>query len=517
MRFRDVLALPCLANARVIAGDAHLDRDVRWVHVLDNPDAVAWARPGQFVLTTGYAWPREAPRLRRLFRDLAEAGVAGVGLAVPQFFETFPDEVRADAPAHDLVLLEVPWEVPFAQVTEEVHTALLGEQTRVIERSEAIHRALTRAAASGASLEVLARTLAAETGHDVAIVGANGDPLAVTVGAAAVAAIASEATRPATSNTTAEERTVPSDAAPAGWAVRAAVQVQTETVATVWLLGRNGRPGPLERRAVEHAALVTALRLAHQRELGTIESRLRRSFVDDLIEGRLDAVGLVAERAHAAGFSAREPHQVAIVELGLDVPLVHEDFARREAALERVRDTLLRSGASDLLTTSSNRLIVLLPGTVAIETVWTALNDAKARMAVARPYVGLDGVRRGFAEARASLPHVAPGSWACFDDLVLPRAVQGDREAQRDLVEGFEAPLRAGRGGALWTETLFVLASHEFVLNATAEALGIHISTLRHRLERIEDRLGLDLHDPDVRLRLRVAGYVRGLAHVLPT
>ncbi|MFN2324097.1 MAG: PucR family transcriptional regulator ligand-binding domain-containing protein [Trueperaceae bacterium] len=88
MRFRDVLAVPCLANARVIAGDAHLDRDVRWVHVLDNPDAVTWARPGQFVLTTGYAWPREAPRLHKLFRQLAEAGVAGVGLAVTQFPET---------------------------------------------------------------------------------------------------------------------------------------------------------------------------------------------------------------------------------------------------------------------------------------------------------------------------------------------------------------------------------------------------------------------------------------------
>ena len=512
MRFRDVLALPCLANARVVAGDDHLDRDVRWVHVLDNPDAVAWARPGQFVLTTGYAWPRDAVGLRTLFRDLAGAGVAGVGLAVPQFFEAFPDEVRADGPAHGLILLEVPWEVPFAQVTEEVHTALLGEQTRVIERSEAIHRALTRAAASGASLEVLARTLAGETGHDVAIVAANGDPLAATVGPAAVVALPSAAT-----HTTAEVRRVPTGAAPAGWAVRAAVRVQTELVATVWLLGRRGDPGPLEQRAVDHAALVTALQLTHQRELGTIESRLRRSFVDDLIEGRLDAVGLMAERAHVAGFSSREPYQVVIVELGLDVPLTHEDFARREAALERVRETLLRADASDLATTSSNRLIVLVPPSVAIPDVWIALDDARARMAVARPYVGLDGVRRGFAEARASLPHLAQGAWACFDDLVLPRAVQGDREAQRDLVEGFEAPLRAGRGGELWSETLFALASHEFVLKATAEALGIHISTLRHRLERIEDRLGLDLHDPDVRLRLRVAGYVRGLAGRFPT
>jgi PucR family transcriptional regulator, purine catabolism regulatory protein len=512
MRCRDALSLPGLAAARLVGGGDALDRDVRWVHVIDNPDAATWARPGQLVLTTGYAWPREDDVLRRLFRDLAAAGVAAVGLAVPQFFERFPAVVVEDAAELGLVLLEVPWEVPFAQITEEVHTAILGEQARVIERSEAIHRALTLAATRGASLDALVRTLAAETGHEVAIVADDGDVLAATLPSDErdrLAVLTSYGRREAgvTSGPCVIDLDDVIDAFV--WGLPAQVVVQATSVATVWLLGRAGQPGPVERRAVEHAALVSALRLAHQRELGTVESRLRRSFVDDLLDGRVDGDGLAAERAHAAGFSSRVRYRVAIAELDLALPLTRDGFAWREAALERVRAALLRGGGSDLLTTSSNRVFVLVPDGVDVSDLWRALDDPRARLALSRGYLGMDGVQQAFDEARASVRHVEAGTWATFDDLVLPRAVRGDREAQTAVVERFVGPLGSGRSGERRIETLFALARQDFVLNATATALGVHISTLRHRLERIQDLLDLDLHDPDVRLRLRIAAYLR--------
>ena len=523
MRFRDVLELPCLVGARLIAGDAVLDRDVRWVHVIDNPDAATWARPGQFVLTTGYAWPRDDDGLRRLFRSLAAAEVPAVGLAVPQFFEGFPPVVVRLAVELEMILLEVPWEVPFAQVTQEVHTAILGEQARVIERSEAIHRALTRAATSAASLDALARTLAGETALDVAIVSAEGDVLAFTGG---------EGDRPVlvplAEATLRRSRGLGDAGAPSAiedlrrtaegyaWGVRSAVHVQGSAVAEVWLLGRRGAAGALERRAVEHAALVSALRLAHQRELATVASRLRRSFVDDLLEGRMDAAGLVAERAHVAGFSVRGRYRVALAELDLTLPLARDGFERREAALDRVREMLVGFGAPDLTTTSSNRVFVLLPEGIEADDLWRALGDPGATLVVSAAHAGVEGVRAGFEEARASLRHVPRGGFARYEDLLLPRAVRGEVVAQRALVDQFVQPLAADRAGERLIETLFALARHDFVLKATAAALGVHISTLRHRLERIEDLLGADVRDPDLRLRLRVAGYVKDLAALDP-
>ena len=83
------LGLPSLSRARLLAGDPW--RRVGWVHVVDVPEPAPWVRPGQLVLTTGYAWPRKAPALRRFAEELAAAEPAAIALAVPRFFETFPE------------------------------------------------------------------------------------------------------------------------------------------------------------------------------------------------------------------------------------------------------------------------------------------------------------------------------------------------------------------------------------------------------------------------------------------
>ena len=43
-----------LRQARVVAGERSLGRPLRWVHMVDHPDIIAWVREGQLLLTTGY-------------------------------------------------------------------------------------------------------------------------------------------------------------------------------------------------------------------------------------------------------------------------------------------------------------------------------------------------------------------------------------------------------------------------------------------------------------------------------
>ena len=86
------MGLPSLSRARLLAGDPW--RRVGWVHVVDVPEPAPWVQPGQLVLTTGYAWPRKAPALRRFAEKLA-AGSAAVAPAVPQFLDLFPSAHHA--------------------------------------------------------------------------------------------------------------------------------------------------------------------------------------------------------------------------------------------------------------------------------------------------------------------------------------------------------------------------------------------------------------------------------------
>src|SRR6185437_10187903 len=118
MKLHDVLALSVLQPAQVVAGQQALAHEVRWVHIVDIPEPVPWVQAGQLVLTTGYAWPCDDAEQCELVRGLAAQCPAGIALAVPHFFEHFSEAVRAEADAVGLALIEIPWDIPFAQVTE---------------------------------------------------------------------------------------------------------------------------------------------------------------------------------------------------------------------------------------------------------------------------------------------------------------------------------------------------------------------------------------------------------------
>ncbi len=136
----ELLKLPSLARARLLVGDP--ERVVTWVHVVGLPEPAPWVRRGQLVLSTGYAWPREEEALRLFAQRLAQAEPAGVVLAVPQFFEGFPLAALEELARAGVAGLELPWEVPFAQVMEEVLRRLLARQLEVQERVQTLHRAL---------------------------------------------------------------------------------------------------------------------------------------------------------------------------------------------------------------------------------------------------------------------------------------------------------------------------------------------------------------------------------------
>jgi hypothetical protein len=70
---------------------------------------------------------------------------AAVALAVPQFFETFPEPALSVLARAGVAALELPWEIPFAQVSEEVLRRLWAQQLEVEKRAQSLHRALMAA------------------------------------------------------------------------------------------------------------------------------------------------------------------------------------------------------------------------------------------------------------------------------------------------------------------------------------------------------------------------------------
>ena len=50
---QEVLDLAIMTGAKLLEGEAGLQRPVEWCHVVDNPQVTLWVKPNELLLTTG--------------------------------------------------------------------------------------------------------------------------------------------------------------------------------------------------------------------------------------------------------------------------------------------------------------------------------------------------------------------------------------------------------------------------------------------------------------------------------
>jgi PucR family transcriptional regulator, purine catabolism regulatory protein len=526
MTVHDALALKSLTRATVVAGKGGLERDVQWAHVVDMPDPAPWVRTGQLLLTTGFAWPTQERDIRSLVRLLAGKGLAAVGLAVPGYLKKFPETARAEADRLNLPLIEIPFEIPFAQITEELHGAILAQQYSVIERSEHIHRALTRAAAEGSSLSDLARTLGELLGRSVTFEDPEGKLLASF-------SKANDAQDPIRRQTLEEQQspahlTVALESAGFTSEIRRSsgairipampelgldtrvvcpIRLGSELAGLVWIIEGENELSELDLRAAEHAALVAAVNIAHQRELSTIEARLGYASFLSILEGEDDHPQAI-ERARLVGFEPSGSHRVGICVIPEPLPLAREGFLHRERVAAHLTSLLKAAATKPLVTATLNRVVFLLPQGVDAQSLWSGLDDRSLRIVLGRAHPGTAGARHSYREAQSLLTYLDGSTVRIFEEALVPRVLMGDASAHDAFIDHVFGKLRKRKDGATLEAVLRALAKHGFSLKSTAKALGIHQNTLRYRLGKALEVLRLDLSDPEARFALQLAAKI---------
>ncbi|WP_033292557.1 PucR family transcriptional regulator [Amycolatopsis jejuensis] len=125
MRIRDLMQLADL-RLRCLAGESHLDRQIRWVLSTDVLDPRGHLSGGELVLT-GLMWRRSAEDSEAFVAALAESDVACLAAGEAAYGGVPEDLVRACV-KHDVPLVEIPQGVSFSHVSGCVHRALIDNR-----------------------------------------------------------------------------------------------------------------------------------------------------------------------------------------------------------------------------------------------------------------------------------------------------------------------------------------------------------------------------------------------------
>lgn len=466
---QDVLSLPAMRGAQVLAGGAGLGRAVRSVNIMEVPDVEAFVRAGDLLLTTAYPIHHDPTILNQLVRFFAERGLAALAIKRGRYLRDLPAGLVDICEELSFPLIDLRDDQSFDEVIGEVMAVVLADYGPEPSRADAIRERLTAVALSGGGLAEITVALAEAIAAAVAIVTAEGHEIA-------------RAGQDPPEGATCESFPI---------------SMAGSTVGT--MLTYSERSLTLgQRRLVQQACFAVGLYVAQTQASAEVNRRLRILALEELVRG--DS----ATRSHSAILYDWPLHKLC--QVCLAGPLEHP--------VERIEDVQATSpwGHSALMWQRSDQLVVVfcpqevrdLPRAVR---QWSEQLNLTAAV----------GQRVCHGDELMHAHSTALDAWrialrtgqraALYDDLQMELLLQSlDRSAVIRFVESQIGALMrydAANHSDLIATLAAVLTTSNRV--EAAERLFIHYNTLKYRMEQIRRLLGADWDSPPRRTALVLA------------
>ncbi len=529
--------LPIFATASVIAGQGGLGREIRWTHIVDNPDILPWVREGDLLLTTAFAIKDHPEASQELVANLQSKGLAGMVVAVGRYVLQIPAAMVAAADRLDFPILTLPWDVPFVEVTHAIHEFLLKEQHALTERSLNIHTVLTQLVVDGGGLDDLAAKLAALLQRSVTI---EDDSLNL------LASAYCDVTDDLRDRSVKEKRTPnegvqyfrsirlfqdlqkdprPKYVAPApqiGMTLERLVSpilVGSQLYGYIWIIAQADSLSPIDFIAIERGAAVAALVMSREHAIYEAEQRGKMQILGSLIDPSLTKnVYDITDMLGKLGLKG--DYQVAVFEeisspprrLDLLVPTIEKmlraenvqgtvvEWGRKIVVLMgQLHNGIGREAVERIIASGSlhgAELLAGLSGAVhqpsAVRTCYQeaseALHIGRVLSASGRRIWEYD--RLGFLQWQTMIPEdIRKASY--FEKVVDQIAKYDDERGTNYLL------------------TLEIYTDELANAQIAAQKLYVHRNTLRQRLLKIEDLWEVDLTDSNALINLHIA--IKGL------
>lgn len=516
------LSLPVLRRAlpEVVAGEAGLERTVRWVHVVDVPRPDDLLRGGELVLSTGAGAGEDARTQRGFVRSLAEQEAAGLLIELGYTYgRALPPALIGEANDRGLPLIATHRAARFVDITEAIHGALVDRRLALLRRANEAGERLTQLVLERRELGDLLHELARALQNPVMLENIAGQ----LVGYATYESGERELLEAHAEYRRARGQ---EDLEGRGW-----LAVEVHSGGHPWgqltALEFDSPLDPEDRAVLERGAQAVALQLLDAQHGEQLRDRARGTFLVDLMRGRI-ADEDAARRAAALEFPAERGRLLAGA-LGWRSERWSELAATPDAAWASLIPALRASAGRRPLLLGLHAGLVLLvcrlpdaePTDHQLDTLADELRvplrhrgllEADAAVAFGGTDMGWVGAGRRLeraANAVLAARALAPTLWrdaghGSVVDLLyaLRRSPELLAFSRDQLGPLFDAP--DGRSQEL-LRTLEAYLAHSGRKAEAARALHLTRQSLYLRLDRLERLLGVDLEDPDVVLALHLA------------
>ncbi|PLT33110.1 PucR family transcriptional regulator [Bacillus sp. V5-8f] len=535
---REIMNMPCLSRAQVIAGASGIDRHVSSVTVTDVPDFYQWLRGNEFILTTGFAFQGNAESLVKSIPFLKEANVSGLGIKFNRYLTQLPDTVATVADELGVPIISIPYECSWTDIINPIMTEIINLQAAQLERSNHIRKQLIEQVLGHGGLLEIARLLVNFVQNPVAIIDLASNQLfssysnmPILTGTDPVSGLY----LPGKDEALTVIQEIPKISRIRGSNPRVIVPIEALHTKTgyIVLLEKNRPFCPEDIIPLEQATIVAALEIEKMEEHRKAKRNLRHNLLRQMFEDDSFSYNMAKMSFQEVGWELGEHYVVTAI----DIHIEPKNPAHPMRSIWEIKEYILRN-FSRLFTSGviigldgGQRLIVLHPinlerNTNAELDLFTKELKSKLsyllkemgqetaflNIGTGRFHEGYKGIHIAYKEAIQALTiglrifgqdHITH-----FSELGLYRIFH--HEAIRSELELFFQemlnPLISNqKENKELLETLRVFLETGGNYRLTAKKLFLHHNTVRYRIESVEKLCNVDLKNDNDRLNLAIS------------
>lgn len=519
---RDLLLIPNLQGAVVLAGHQGMDRAVNRVNVMEVPDVIDWVRPGEFLVTSGFPFRENPERMADIIPQLAERGVAALGIKTRRYIEDIPPSVLEMANQYGIPIIELPLPTSFSDVVREVMERVLVQEARQLSLLQFRYQKLSKKLLHGGGIDDFLVELDETLLNPIVLMDGTNQlyfsPMAKELfpwseGSQEWARLCRDIELGVSFMTVRDRR------------IRVYISNENgkDNECSMLLLEWNQELADADKLTLDRIGVLVSLEMANLQARREVESKYVDQFLQDWLTGRIvirqdiqaraDACGCKIERGGAySAVYVRLPDKHANPKL---LPKAIKQFRRFGTELDGIWGTqldghivlLISHETADELNRQLERSLYRLTQILGLD------SKSDISFCVGDPVDDAGEVRRSCEQARKihficticsireaqirynqlgvyQLLYLLPESEqvAEFLDRIVNPILEYDRKQNTQLFKTLECYLRHNENG-----------------KATAEALFSHYNTVAYRIERVYELLGLDPENVNDRLQIHLA------------
>ncbi|AGE21874.1 transcriptional regulator PucR family [Geobacillus sp. GHH01] len=163
----DILKRKHFEHIQIAAGHQGLHRTVKWVHVVEVTKISNLLKGKELILSTGVGWKENKELFISFVQQLIECDASGLCVEIGTYASSIPQEVIDLANEYQFPIILFLKEVPFVEITQDIHTYLINQHYQIISNLESYSQELNKKLLSIDHYDEILKFLHHYLGHQV--------------------------------------------------------------------------------------------------------------------------------------------------------------------------------------------------------------------------------------------------------------------------------------------------------------------------------------------------------------